>query len=170
MTPVSVFFSAQIPIADFQRPLCQQLRSEPKFSDSSFRSDGESSSRSGERPSLRQISSRRTSNLLCLAVGACIKVSTQLPAHIRCWYSHFARTSSSSDNGVRPAASRILPQLRQPVRSVSRSGSGTSSRSGVRFRHSASLSSSLICSGSGGSTWSGWSSSHWSKVFAAIRT
>ncbi|WP_204887474.1 hypothetical protein, partial [Pseudoflavonifractor phocaeensis] len=25
MTPVSVFFSAQIPIADFQRPLCQQL-------------------------------------------------------------------------------------------------------------------------------------------------
>ncbi|WP_204886032.1 hypothetical protein, partial [Pseudoflavonifractor phocaeensis] len=27
MTPVSVFFSAQIPIADFQRPLCQQLQS-----------------------------------------------------------------------------------------------------------------------------------------------
>ncbi|OUP12841.1 hypothetical protein B5F35_06110, partial [Anaeromassilibacillus sp. An200] len=26
MTPVSVFFSAQIPIADFQRPLCQQLQ------------------------------------------------------------------------------------------------------------------------------------------------
>ena len=25
MTPVSVFFSAQIPIADFLRPLCQQL-------------------------------------------------------------------------------------------------------------------------------------------------
>jgi hypothetical protein len=28
MTPVSVFFSAQIPIADFQRPLCQQLHRE----------------------------------------------------------------------------------------------------------------------------------------------
>ena len=28
MTPVSVFFSAQIPIADFQRPLCQQLHGE----------------------------------------------------------------------------------------------------------------------------------------------
>ena len=31
MTPVSVFFSAQIPIADFQRPLCQQLRGETQF-------------------------------------------------------------------------------------------------------------------------------------------
>ena len=31
MTPVSVFFSAQIPIADFQRPLCQQLHVETDF-------------------------------------------------------------------------------------------------------------------------------------------
>ena len=31
MTPVSVFFSAQIPIADFQRPLCQQLHVGPKL-------------------------------------------------------------------------------------------------------------------------------------------
>ena len=30
MTPVSVFFSAQIPIADFLRPLCQQLQNVPK--------------------------------------------------------------------------------------------------------------------------------------------
>ena len=29
MTPVSVFFSAQIPIADFLRPLCQQLQLVP---------------------------------------------------------------------------------------------------------------------------------------------
>ena len=32
MTPVSVFFSAQIPIADFLRPLCQQLQFVPKSS------------------------------------------------------------------------------------------------------------------------------------------
>lgn len=31
MTPVSVFFSAQIPIADFQRPLCQQLQYEQEL-------------------------------------------------------------------------------------------------------------------------------------------
>ncbi|WP_204886400.1 hypothetical protein, partial [Pseudoflavonifractor phocaeensis] len=31
MTPVSVFFSAQIPIADFQRPLCQQLQIVPRL-------------------------------------------------------------------------------------------------------------------------------------------
>ena len=31
MTPVSVFFSAQIPIADFLRPLCQQLHREIYF-------------------------------------------------------------------------------------------------------------------------------------------
>ena len=30
MTPVGVFFSAQIPTADFLRPLCQQLQSVPK--------------------------------------------------------------------------------------------------------------------------------------------
>ena len=33
MTPVSVFFSARIPIADFVRPLCQQLHIGPNFSD-----------------------------------------------------------------------------------------------------------------------------------------
>ena len=55
MTPVSVFFSAQIPIADFQRPLCQQLQSvqkSPELSEGLFLMDGIEGLRSLSRHSV----------------------------------------------------------------------------------------------------------------------
>ena len=66
MTPVSVFFSAQIPIADFQRPLCQQLQSVQK------------SGGFGEAPQQAFLRPSRAAKIASVATLALLAVSTQL--------------------------------------------------------------------------------------------
>ena len=76
MTPVSVFFSAQIPIADFQRPLCQQLQSVQK------------SGGFGEAPQQAFLRPSRAAKIASVATLALLAGSA-LPYFVR-FYARFA--------------------------------------------------------------------------------